>query len=82
MKENRDYLELAAESVKVFGNDARLDEAELRRLLDMAARDGAVDSNEERVLRNILSKVKSYELTSAMRERIRDFEKTHNIKVM
>ena len=82
MKENRDYLELAAEAVKVFGNDGKLDEIELSRLLDLARRNAVVDANEERVLSNILGKVKSYELTSSMREKIRDFEKTYKVSVL
>ena len=82
MKEDRNYLELAAEAVKVFGNDGKLDEMELSRLLDIAKRNATVDVNEARVLSNILGKVKSYELTNSMRDKIRDFEKTYKVSVL
>lgn len=82
MNENRDYLELAAEAVRVFGNDGKLNEVELSRLLDIAKRDAIVDTNEVRVLTNIIGKVKSYELTTSMRQKIRDFEKTHNVSIL
>ena len=82
MKENRDYLELAAEAVKIFGKDGKLDERELDRLLQIAQRDGRVDENEARVLGNILSKLKSYELSSDMRSKLRDFERAHGISIL
>ena len=82
MSNNHDYLDIAAESVKIFGKDGKLDENELDRLLEIALRDHNVDKNEERVLSNILSKLKSYEISSNMRSKLRDFEHAHGVSIL
>jgi len=66
-KENRDYLELAWRSIQCFTDDGKLDAHELNRLLAVALRDGVVDDNEKRVLKNILDRVTPAELTPEMR---------------
>lgn len=68
MSENRDYLEMTFQSINCFADDGKLDAAELRKIFDIAKRDGVVDDNEKRVLRNIISKVKPEELDHAMLE--------------
>jgi hypothetical protein len=64
--ENRDYLEMAFRSIECFANDGTLKVDELKRLVDIALRDGVVDDNEKRVLRSIFSKLNSKELTPEM----------------
>jgi len=68
MSENRDYLEMTFQSINCFADDGKLDAAELKKIFDIAKRDGVVDDNEKRVLRNIISKVKPEELDQAMLE--------------
>jgi hypothetical protein len=82
MKENRDYLDIAAVSVKIFGKDGKLNESELDDLLEIALRDNTVDKNEVRVLSNILDKLKSYELSTDMRNKIRDFEHARGVSIL
>jgi hypothetical protein len=65
-KENRDYLEMAVRSIECFANDGTLKVDELKRLLDIALRDGVVDDNEKRILRSIFGKLKPEELTPDM----------------
>ena len=67
LKESRDYLELGFESIRCFGDDGRLDAAELRKLIAIAMRDGFIDGNEVRVLRNIIARIRPDEVDEAMR---------------
>lgn len=70
MTESRDYLELTFRSIECFTNDGKLDAAELGKLLAIAERDGEIDQNEMRVLRNIISKIKPEEVDSAMQQQL------------
>lgn len=70
MNESRDYLELSFRAVECFGNDGRLDAAELDRLIAIAERDGRFDVNEVRVLKNIISRIRPDEVDAAMRTRL------------
>jgi hypothetical protein len=82
MPENRDYLELAYRSIYAFADDGRLDEDELDKLLEVALRDGIVDENETRVLRDIFSRLKGHEITQAMRDKVHAVEKKFNINII
>lgn len=70
MAESRDYLEIAFRSIECFTNDGKLRVDELDKLVEVALRDGVVDENEKRVLRNILRRLKTDELTPAMLAKI------------
>lgn len=70
MAENRDYLEIAFRSIECFTNDGKLRVDELQKLVDIALRDGVVDANEKRVLRNIMRRLKTDELTPEMLAKI------------
>jgi hypothetical protein len=65
--ESRDYLELGYASIQCFADDGRLDAVELRKLVDIAMRDGMIDQNEVRVLRNIVSRIRPDEVDETMR---------------
>lgn len=69
--ENRDYLEMTFRSIECFADDGKLDVAELAALMDVARRDGVVDDNEKRVLKNIFSRLNRADLTAEM---IREIE--------
>jgi tellurite resistance protein len=70
MAESRDYLEIAFRSIECFSDDGKLRVDELQKLVDVAMRDGVVDENEKRILRKILSRLKTDELTPEMLAKI------------
>lgn len=70
MTEARDYLEMSFQSIQCFSNDGKLDAQELGKILAIAEKDGVIDQNEMRVLRNIISRVKPHELDQAMRKKM------------
>jgi len=70
MSESRDYLELSFRAVECFGNDGRLDAAELAKLVAIAERDGKFDANEIRVLKNIIDRIRPDELDDAMQAKL------------
>lgn len=70
MAESRDYLEMSFRSIQCFSNDGKLDATELGRILAIAEKDGVIDSNEMRVLQNIISRIKPHEVDSAMRAKM------------
>lgn len=70
MTESRDYLELTFRSIECFADDGKLDAAELGKLLAIAERDGEIDQNEMRVLRNIIAKIKPEEVDAAMQQQL------------
>jgi len=72
MSESRDYLEMSFRSIECFSNDGKLDAEELKAILDIAERDGVIDQNEVRVLRNIISKIKPEEIDEPMRLKLKE----------
>ena len=72
MSESRDYLEMTFRSIECFTNDGKLDAAELGQILAIAKRDGVIDDNEKRVLKNILSRIKPSEVDNAMQSSIEE----------
>jgi hypothetical protein len=66
--ESRDYLEMSFRSIECFTNDGKLDAEELGKILAIAERDGKIDHNEIRVLRNIISKITPEELDDDMKK--------------
>lgn len=70
MAEPRDYLEMSFQSIQCFSNDGKLDAYELGKILAIAEKDGVIDQNEIRVLRNIISRVKPHEVDDAMRQKM------------
>lgn len=77
--DNRDYLEMSFRSIHCFTNDGTLDVNELQSLVDIAKRDGVVDDNEKRVLRNIFSRLKAEELSPEMIEKIQQIREDAGI---
>ncbi|MFL1468209.1 hypothetical protein [Marinobacter sp. HN1S83] len=74
MSESRDYLELSFRSIQCFADDGKLDAKELGELVRIAERDGVIDENEIRVLRNIISRIKPEEVDDAMMRRLSELE--------
>lgn len=77
--ESRDYLEMAFHSVQCFANDGKLLVDELDQILQIALRDGVVDDNEKRILRNIFSRLTPSELTQEMQDKIKQIRADHQI---
>lgn len=73
------HLEIAATSVRVFANDGTIDMRELEHLLSVALRDGSVNDDERRVLRNILDRVREHEVTPAVWARMREVRTQYGI---
>ncbi|BFM18098.1 hypothetical protein R50073_42810 [Maricurvus nonylphenolicus] len=76
MSENRDYLEMTFRSINCFADDGTLQASELQAIFDIALRDGVVDANETRVLRNIIKRIKTSELTEEMKSTLKKIEET------
>ncbi len=70
MSESRDYLEMSFRSIQCFADDGKLDAEELGSILEIAEKDGEIDQNEIRVLRNIISRIKPEEIDKAMEQKI------------
>ncbi len=70
MRESRDHLEISALAVSCFGNDGKLDAAELGKLVAIAERDGRIDVNEMRVLKSVIDRIRPDEIDEAMKARL------------
>lgn len=70
MTASRDHLEISFRAVSCFGNDGRLDAAELDQLIGIAERDGKIDENEMRVLKRIIERIRPEEIDAAMQARL------------
>lgn len=79
MSESRDYLEMSFHSIECFSNDGKLDADELGKIIAIAERDGVVDQNEVRVLKNIISRIKPEEVDAAMQARLTELADRHGI---
>lgn len=70
MMESRDYLEMTLKAIDMFAHDGKITAAELGELLKIAERDGKIDSNEIRVLTNVITKIQSHELSDDMKAKL------------
>ncbi len=61
---------MSFQSIQCFSNDGKLDAHELGKILAIAEKDGVIDQNEIRVLRNIISRIKPHEVDEAMRQKL------------
>ena len=68
------HLEIAYSSIRVFADDGKVDLGELNFLLGLALRDGEIDDEEKRVLRNIFKQARDTNLSPGVEERIREVE--------
>ncbi|WNO09142.1 hypothetical protein [Teredinibacter sp. KSP-S5-2] len=69
MSENRDYLEMSFHSINCFA-DGELCVDELNQIVDIALKDGVVDENEKRILRNIIGRLNEDELQGDLLDRV------------
>ncbi len=78
-KENSSYLEMAYSSVNVFSDDGKLDESELNFLLGLALKDGEIDDDEKRVLKNIFDQIKDDSISVLMQDRLKAVREKYSI---
>ena len=79
MEKNSSYIELAYSSIPVFADDGTLDLEELNFLLGLALKDGEVDDDEKRVLRNIFKQVAESEVTPKVWARINEIKQKYEL---
>lgn len=79
MTKDSGFIEMAYSSIPVFADDGTLDLEELNFLMGMALRDGEVDEDEKRVLRNIFAQVKEHEVAPKVWTRITEIKKKHQL---
>lgn len=72
------HLEIAYSSIRVFADDGKVDLGELNFLLGLALRDGQIDDQEKRVLRNIFKQAREAGLSRRVEERIREVESRYD----
>lgn len=70
MNTSRDHLEISARAVACFGNDGKLDAAELAELIAIAERDGRIDADEMRVLKRVIDRIQPHEINAEMQQRL------------
>ena len=73
------WIEIAYSAIRVFADDGTLDLGELNFLMGLALKDGKVDEDEKRVLRNIFDKVNRRDVTSLVWSRMEEARRKHGI---
>lgn len=79
MEKQSSYIELAYSSIPVFTDDGTLDMEELQFLLGLALKDGQIDEDEKRVLRNIFKQVAEHDVTPKVWDRINEIKKKYDL---
>ena len=54
---NRDHIEMVLKSIEAFQESGNIESEKLTEIIQIAEKDGVIDQNEIRVLRNIIAKV-------------------------
>lgn len=70
MTDPKDYIEMSIRASEFFSNDGKLDAKEMGQLIAIAERDGVIDDDEIRVLRNIISRINPDEVDDAMKAKL------------
>jgi hypothetical protein len=81
MSKPKDYIEMSIRASEFFSNDGKFDAKEMGELIAIAERDGVIDQDEIRVLRNIISRINPNEVDNAMKAKLAEIlEKVTPIK--
>jgi hypothetical protein len=80
MPQAKSYIEMAIESIQAFANDGKLDAVELQRMLDIALRDGQIDSDELRVLGKIVTQAEKGPIDADAAALIAQIRLRHGLK--
>ena len=81
-QEKTDYIDLVSYAVEAFADDGTLDSGEIDKLLSIALRDGKVNEDETRVLKNIFSRLRPDELSSSIKSKIHGVEKKYGVSLI
>lgn len=73
------FLEITYKSIECFANDGKLLINELESLVALALKDGVVCDDEKRVLKNIIGKLTTDELTPNMLDKLTELKKKYGI---
>lgn len=73
------HLEIALASVKCFTDDGTLDMGELNFLVGLAMRDGIMDDDEKRVIKEIFSKVSESDVSKTTWARMEAVRKEYSL---
>jgi hypothetical protein len=79
MENTSSFVELAYSSIPVFADDGTIDLEELNFLLGIALKDGKIDSDEQRVLKNIFKQVDETTVTPTVWKRIVAVKKKYDL---
>ncbi len=74
-----DSTEMIFRSVQCFSNDGKLDVNELDQIVEIALRDGVVDEEERKVLKDIIFNLTSNNLTGDMWKRVERLVKHYKL---
>lgn len=72
MKEAKDHISMALKAAEAFANGGKLEANELASIIDIAERDGVIDADEVRVLRNTIARIEPSEVDAAMRAKLEE----------
>lgn len=72
-------VEIALVALQVFADDGTMDLDELDHLLDLAMRDGVIDSDEKRVLKNLFDRCPEGSVPEEVQQRIQEIRGKHGI---
>lgn len=70
MNNAKDHIEMALKAAEGFANGGTLNARELGEIIDIAERDGVIDQDEIRVLRNTISRLDPDEVTPSLRSKL------------
>ena len=70
---------MAYSSIRVFADDGTLDMGELNFLLGIALKDGQIDADEKRVLRNIFAQVNENDVSARVWARMQEIKKKYDL---
>lgn len=70
------HLQMALDSIGYFHSDGKMDVSEMKKIFDVALRDGIVDDDEKRVMNEIIQQLSPSELDADMLKLL-DEIKTH-----
>ena len=79
MKKGLSWIEIAYSSIHVFADDGTIDMEELNFLLGLALKDGKIDADGKRVLRNVFDEVEEHEISPKVQARIDEIKKKHEL---
>lgn len=80
MSAAKDYIEMSIRASEYFSNDGRFDAQEMGKLIAIAERDGVIDQDEIRVLRNIIARINPDEVDDAMKAKLAEILEKVNPK--